>query len=176
MMQKMEGVVELKALESLVSQASKLPVSLPDVKVRLHQHLAAWPLPHHPACLRACLPACLAQGNYTALQTCFLMTPPGPHPAGGRPGAPLLRISGNDGSVLFRLAGASMLCWQCTVLVHSRSGPPFKASVDMSECCAGPPREGGAGAEAGGSHRGRPARAAHGGHRGRAPGAALAPR
>lgn len=45
MMQKMEGVVELKALESLVSQASKLPVSLPDVKVRLRPHLAVWRLP-----------------------------------------------------------------------------------------------------------------------------------
>ena len=33
MLAKMEGVVELKALESLVSQASKLPVSLPDAKV-----------------------------------------------------------------------------------------------------------------------------------------------
>lgn len=33
MMANMEGVVELKALESLVSQASKLPVSLPDAKV-----------------------------------------------------------------------------------------------------------------------------------------------
>ncbi len=33
MLAKMDGVVELKALESLVSQASKLPVSLPDAKV-----------------------------------------------------------------------------------------------------------------------------------------------
>lgn len=37
MMEKMKGVVELKALESLVSQASKLPVSLPDAKVILCQ-------------------------------------------------------------------------------------------------------------------------------------------
>ena len=36
MLTKMEGVVELKALESLVSQASKLPVSLPDAKVTLY--------------------------------------------------------------------------------------------------------------------------------------------
>ena len=32
MLAKMDGVVELKALESLVSQASKLPVSLSDAK------------------------------------------------------------------------------------------------------------------------------------------------
>ncbi len=37
MLAKMDGVVELKALESLVSQASKLPVSLPDAKVRFCQ-------------------------------------------------------------------------------------------------------------------------------------------
>ena len=55
MMQRMEGVVELKALESLVSQASKLPVSLPDVKVRLRPHLAVWQLPL--SCLPAGLPA-----------------------------------------------------------------------------------------------------------------------